>query len=154
MKRIAVFPGSFDPITKGHESVVRRAMPLFDSIIVALGLNSEKQHMFSLEQRMEWIKMTFSDCENISVMNYSGLTVDFCKQVDASYILRGLRTSADFEFESSIGHVNHQMVPGIETVFFLAEPEFMSLNSSIVREIIRYKGDVSRFVPEGVGLVK
>lgn len=152
MKRIAVFPGSFDPITKGHESVVRRALPLFDQIIVAIGVNSEKKHMFSLEQRIEWIKGTFKDCGTVSVMHYTGLTVDFCRQVEAGYILRGLRTSADFEFESGIGHMNRHMVPEVETIFFLAEPEYTSLNSSIVREIIRYGGDVSAFVPQAVRL--
>lgn len=152
MKRIAVFPGSFDPITKGHESVIRRALPLFDKIIVAIGVNSDKQHLFPLEKRLQWIKTTFRDCKAIEVAHYEGLTVDFCKKVNAGFILRGLRTSADFEFERSIGQVNRKINDEVETVFLLSDPEFASLNSSIVREIIRYHGDISDFVPKGVKL--
>ncbi len=152
MKRIAVFPGSFDPLTKGHESVVRRALPLFDRIIVAIGVNSDKQHMFPLEQRLEWIRSTFADSDMVEVSHYEGLTVDFCKKVKAGFILRGLRTSADFEFERSIGQVNRKINQDVETVFLLADPEYAALNSSIVREIIRYHGDIAPFVPAGVKL--
>jgi pantetheine-phosphate adenylyltransferase len=150
MNRTAVFPGSFDPITRGHESLVRRAIPLFDKIIIAIGVNSDKKHYFTLEQRLKWIKETFKDCKNVSVDSYSGLTVDYCNKVKAGFILRGLRTSADFEFERSIGQVNRKIHPDIETVFLLSDPEYASLNSSIVREIILYKGDVSDFVPKGI----
>lgn len=150
MKRIAVFPGSFDPITRGHESLIRRALPLFDKIYVAIGVNSEKSNMFPLDKRLGWIRATFTDEPRVEVMHYEGLTVEFCRKVNASFILRGIRTSADFEFERSIGQVNRKIEPGIETVFILSDPEYASLNSSLVREILRYKGDVRAFVPEGV----
>lgn len=150
MQKIAVFPGSFDPVTRGHESVVRRAIPLFDTIIVALGVNAEKKSMFTTEQRMEWLRKTFQDCPAVQVQAYEGLTVEFCRQCSATYILRGLRSSADFEFERTIAHLNQKMVAEVETVFLLAEQEFSALNSSMVREIIRYGGDVSPFVPAAV----
>jgi pantetheine-phosphate adenylyltransferase len=150
MKRIAVFPGSFDPITRGHESLIRRALPLFDKIYVAIGVNSEKSNMFPLEKRLDWIRATFAGESRVEVVHYEGLTVEFCRKLNASFILRGIRTSADFEFERSIGQVNRKIEPGIETVFILSDPEFASLNSSLVREILRYKGDVRAFVPDGV----
>ena len=152
MSKIAVFPGSFDPITKGHESIIKRAIPLFDKIIVAVGINTEKKQYFSIEQRINWIKKVFEGNASISVEQYSGLTVDFCKKVNAQYILRGLRTSADFEFERSIGQMNKLMLPEIETIFLLTTPEFTALNSSIVRDIVRNGGDVSKFVPDGITL--
>jgi pantetheine-phosphate adenylyltransferase len=152
MKRIAVFPGSFDPITRGHESIIRRAIPLFDEIIVAIGINLEKSAYFSVEDRLIWIEQVFADQPKVSVNSYTGLTVDFCKQVKASYILRGLRTSADFEFERSVGQINLKLNPFIESVFLLTLPEFASLTSSIVREVHRYGGDVSQFIPVGIQL--
>ncbi len=148
----AVFPGSFDPITRGHESVIRRALPLFDEIYVAVGVNSEKKSYFSIEQRLGFIRLVFADAPGIKVVQYEGLTVEFCKKVNARYLLRGLRTSADFEFERSIGQVNKKLYPEIETVFFLTDPQYTSLNSSIVREILRYGGDASQFVPEVIDL--
>jgi len=150
MERIAVFPGSFDPITVGHESIIKRACSLFDKIIVAIGENAEKQSYFSIEQRMTWIQQTFADEPKVSVAKYSGLTVDFCKKVDANFILRGLRTSADFEFERSIGQVNKKLFPEIETIFLLTTPEHTPINSSIVRDILRNSGDASAFVPKAV----
>lgn len=147
-----MFPGSFDPITRGHENIIRRAMPLFDKIIVALGENAEKKCFFSIEQREAWIKAVFSDETRVEVTRYSGLTVDFCRKVNARFILRGLRTSADFEFERSIGQVNKSLYPDIETVFLLTTPELTALNSSIVRDIIRHGGDASQFVPGAVRL--
>jgi pantetheine-phosphate adenylyltransferase len=152
MKRIAVFPGSFDPITKGHESIIRRALPLFDEIIVAIGINVEKSACFSVEDRLKWINQVFAGQPKVRVKSYSGLTVDFCEQVNASYILRGLRTSADFEFERSVGQINLKLNADIESVFLLTLPEFASLTSSIVREVHRYGGDVSQFIPEGIQL--
>jgi pantetheine-phosphate adenylyltransferase len=152
MKRIAVCPGSFDPITRGHESIIKRALPLFDEIIIAIGINVEKKGFFPLESRLEWITHVFKNEPKIKVSSYEGLTVDFCRKVNSAYLLRGLRTSSDFEFERSIAHINKQLYPDIETVFLLTQPEFMSLNSSIVREIVRYNGDASQFVPEGVML--
>jgi pantetheine-phosphate adenylyltransferase len=154
MKKIAVCPGSFDPITRGHESIIRRALPLFDEIIIAIGINVEKKGFFLLENRLEWITHVFKNEPKIKVESYEGLTVDFCRKVDAAYLIRGLRTSSDFEFERSIAHINKQLFQGIETVFLLTQPEYMSLNSSIVREIVRYNGDASQFVPEGIILKK
>jgi pantetheine-phosphate adenylyltransferase len=150
MERIAVFPGSFDPITRGHESIIRRAIPLFDHIIIAIGENQEKSSFFSIEQRINWIKAVFADEPAVSVQSYKGLTVDFCVKVKAQFLLRGLRTSADFEFERSIGQVNKKLCPSIETVFLLTMPEHSSLNSSIVRDIIRNGGDPAQFVPDAV----
>ncbi len=150
MERIALFPGSFDPITKGHESVIRRAIPLFDKIILAIGINDQKKAFFPLETREAWIKQVFSLENKVEVLTYMGLTVDLCKKVGAHYILRGLRTSADFEFERSIGQMNKAMVPDIETVFLLTTPEYTAVNSYIVREIIRNGGDASPFIPEGL----
>jgi pantetheine-phosphate adenylyltransferase len=150
MERIAVFPGSFDPITRGHESIIRRSLLLFDKVIVAIGENSEKKSFFSLEQRMEWIKAVFNNEPAVTVRSYQGLTVDFCKMMNAGFLLRGLRTSADFEFERSIGQINKNLNPDIETVFLLTTPEFTALNSSIVRDIIRNGGDASQFVPDTV----
>lgn len=150
MTRIAIFPGSFDPITKGHESIVLRALPLFDKIIVAVGINAEKQGFFSLEKRVEWLNKVFENYPQIEIKTYTGLTVEFCRKNKVKYILRGLRTSADFEFERSIGQINKQMYSDLETVFLLTTPEFTALNSSIVRDIIRNNGDASDFVPEQV----
>jgi pantetheine-phosphate adenylyltransferase len=150
MDKIALFPGSFDPITRGHESIILRAIPLFDKIIVAIGVNAEKAGFFPIEKRIEWLKAVFRDYPTVEIDIYSGLTVEFCKKKKAGYILRGLRTSADFEFERSIGQINKQMFPDIETVFLLTTPEYTALTSSIVRDIIRHKGDPSPFVPEQV----
>lgn len=150
MKRIAVFPGSFDPITKGHESIIRRALPLFDEIVVAIGENAEKKSFYPIEKRVKWVQDVFQAVPQVTVESYRGLTVDFCRQKNAVYILRGLRTSADFEFERSIGQINKKLYPGIETVFLLTTPEFTALNSSIVRDILRNGGDPSQFVPDAV----
>ena len=152
MKKIAVFPGSFDPITKGHENIVLRAIPMFDEIIVAIGVNSEKKGYFEVEKRLEWIKKVFAKYPSVKAVTYTGLTIDFCKKVKASYILRGLRTSVDFEFERSIGQMNKNICPEIETIFLLTAPELTPLCSSIVRDIHRNGGDVKQFVPKGVDL--
>lgn len=152
MKRIAVFPGSFDPITKGHEDVILRAVPLFDEIVVAIGTNSSKKYYFDLERRLEMIRFTFKDEPKIKVDTYKGLTADYCKQIGATHLLRGLRTAADFEFERSIAHVNQTLVPELDTVFLLSLQEFSAINSTIVRDILFNCGDASRFVPEGLDL--
>ncbi len=152
MKKIAVFPGSFDPVTRGHESIIRRGLPIFDEIIIAIGENAEKKSSFPLEQRQQWLKEVFGAEPRVSIEVYSGLTVDFCRQVKAGYILRGLRTSADFEFERTIGLMNKALSPDLEMVFLLSEPEYAALSSSIVRDIFRNGGDVSKFVPEGISL--
>jgi pantetheine-phosphate adenylyltransferase len=150
MERVAVFPGSFDPITRGHESVIRRALPLFDRIIIAIGKNQEKKCYFPLEQRISWVSQIFKTTPNIEIQVYDGLTVDFCHKTGAKFILRGLRTSADFEFERSIGQMNKAMNPDIETVFLLCSPEYASLSSSIVRDIFRNGGRVDQFIPVGI----
>lgn len=150
MKNIAIFPGSFDPITVGHVSIVKRALPLFEEIIIAIGINSEKKSMFTIEQRERWIRQLFKDEVKARIETYSGLTVDFCKQKDAGFILRGLRTAADFEFERGIGQVNRTLGPGIETVFLLTEACHTPISSSIVRDVIRHGGDVGSMVPENV----
>lgn len=149
--KIAIFPGSFDPITKGHQDIILRALPLFDKIIVAVGENSSKKYLFSQEQRVKWIKAVFAKEKKISVEAFTGLTVDYCKKKKASYILRGLRTSADFEFERSIGQINKAM-SGVETIFLLTAPELSAINSTIVRDIVINKGDASKFVPKEVKL--
>ncbi len=152
MKRIALFPGSFDPITKGHESIVLRALSLFDRIYVAIGINEQKKSFFPLKTRQHWIENVFSDYPQVEVITYTGLTVDLCKKLDIGFIIRGLRTSADFEFERSIGQMNKKMLPDVETVFLLTTPEYTALNSYIVREIIRNGGDASAFMPDGIDM--
>lgn len=153
MKKIALFPGSFDPFTIGHESIVRRALPMFDKIIIALGFNSEKKDgYFPLEKRMNWVKKIFADEPKVCVDKYEGLTVDFCKKNNAKYILRGLRTSSDFEYERAIAQTNKYLVPEIETIFLLTTPEHTSINSTLVREVIRHGGDASIFVPKEIDL--
>jgi len=146
MKR-AVFPGSFDPITIGHEDIIRRALPLFDEIIIAVGYNSTKSGMFSIEERMQLIAEVFAGEGKIKVDKYQKLTIDYCHDVDAQYLLRGLRTAADFEFERGIGQVNRMMADDVETVFMLTAPEFTPISSSIVRDIIRHKGNLQGLVP-------
>ncbi|NQU34035.1 MAG: pantetheine-phosphate adenylyltransferase [Bacteroidetes bacterium] len=152
MKRIVVFPGSFDPITLGHVSIVKRAIPLFDKIIISIGINSEKKNMFALEKRILWIEQIFKSEPKIVVESYSGLTIDFCKKKEANYILRGLRTSADFEFERGIGQVNKKLAEDIETIFLLAEPQYTPISSSIIRDVIRNGGDASSMIPKEVVL--
>jgi len=150
MKRIAVFPGSFDPFTLGHESIVRRALDLFDEVIVAVGKNSTKANMFSIEQRSAWIEEVFKVEPRVKVEWYEGLTIAYCKSKNARYILRGLRTSADFGFERGIAQVNRAMDTSIETIFILALPEHSAISSTIIRDIIKNGGNVSQFVPTAV----
>ncbi|OIP00213.1 MAG: pantetheine-phosphate adenylyltransferase [Bacteroidetes bacterium CG2_30_33_31] len=148
--KIAVFPGSFDPITVGHESVINRALALFDKIIIAVGVNSSKNNMFTIEERIEFIEDTFSTENKIQVVNYEGLTVDFCKKNNAKFILRGLRTAADFEFERSIGQVNTIMDSSIETIFLLTSAAHAPIASSVVRDIIKNRGDITDLVPKAI----
>jgi pantetheine-phosphate adenylyltransferase len=152
MKKIAVFPGSFDPFTIGHEAIIRRAISLFDEIIIAVGANALKKNFYSLETRKEMITKVFENDPSVQVDHYEGLTVDYCRKKGAGYLLRGLRTSADFEFERAIGQVNKAMAPEIESVFLLTGPEHSFLNSTIVRDIIINGGDASRFVPSAINL--
>lgn len=152
MKNLAVFPGSFDPITKGHESIVRRAAVLFDEIVIAIGINATKEYYFPIEKRIEWLNKVFANEPKVKIEKYEGLTIDFCKKINAKYILRGLRTSADFEFERGIAQMNRAMMHEIETVFFLTTPELSAINSTIVRDILKNGGDISQFVPKEVDL--
>ena len=152
MSRIAIFPGSFDPITKGHEDIVRRAIPLFDEIIVAIGINSSKNYMYSLEQRLQWIKATFSNCNSIKVIRYEGLTIDVCKKHQVKFILRGLRNSKDYEYEKSIAMMNQAMAKDIETVYLNTQPESAAISSTIVRDIIKNQGNAQPFLASGVQL--
>ncbi len=146
MKRKAIFPGSFDPFTVGHENVVLRSLDLFDEIIIAIGFNSNKNDFFPIEKRIVWIETVFKNYPQVKVSKYQGLTVEFAKEVEATHILRGLRTSADFEFERAIAQINKSM-SGIDTVFLLTTPEHTPVNSTIVRDIIRHGGDASKFIP-------
>jgi len=152
MKRIAIFPGSFDPFTVGHESIVRRAIPLFDKIIVMIGYNSNKRSFFPIEKREKWINEVFKNEPGVTVERFEGLTVDYCKKVNAGYILRGLRTSADFEFERAIAQMNKMMYPKIESIFLLTTPEHTPINSTIVRDIILHGGDASKFLPSSLNM--
>ncbi|MDR0969708.1 MAG: pantetheine-phosphate adenylyltransferase [Lentimicrobiaceae bacterium] len=148
----AVFPGSFDPITRGHESLVRRAANLFDEIVIAVGINATKNSFFSLEKRLQWIRETFADLQKIRVTSYKGLTVDFCKSIDAQYIIRGIRNANDLAFESEIGQANKVLVPDIETVFLLTTSEYNFISSSIIRDVFRNGGNTRPFIPENIKL--
>ena len=148
MKR-ALFPGSFDPITLGHYDIIKRGVKLFDEVIVAIGINSDKKYMFSLEERKQFIEDAFKDEPKVKVLTYEGLTVDFCKEISVKYILRGLRNPADFEFEKAIAHTNRKL-SNIETVFLLTSVKTSFISSSIVREVIRYKGNYGILVPDSV----
>lgn len=148
MKR-ALFPGSFDPITLGHLDIIERSVPLFDEIVIGVGTNSDKKYMFPLKKRMAFIEETFSNYKNISVSQYEGLTIEFCKKVQANFIIRGLRNPADFEFEKAIAHTNRDLAP-IETIFLLTAAKTSHMSSSIVREVLINGGDVSSLVPSSV----
>jgi pantetheine-phosphate adenylyltransferase len=152
MSRKAVFPGSFDPFTLGHEGIVRRALSLFDEIVIAVGANTLKKNYYSLETRKEMIKSVFRDEPRIRVEHYEGLTVDYCTSIGAGFLIRGLRTAADFEFERAIAQVNRVLESGIESVFLLTVPEHSHINSTIVRDIISNGGDASIFVPSAIDL--
>jgi|TARA_B110000967_G_scaffold111340_1_gene113936 pantetheine-phosphate adenylyltransferase len=145
----AIFPGSFDPLTLGHVDIIKRGVTLFDEVIIAIGENSSKDYMFSLEERIKFIESTFRDNPKVSVMSYSGLTIEFCKEIGVDFILRGLRNPADFEFEKAIAHTNRHLST-LETVFLLTSAQTSFISSSIVREIIRYKGDYEKLVPSSV----
>ncbi len=152
MDKIAVFPGSFDPFTIGHHSVVSRAAPLFDKIIIAIGYNTGKKSYLTLENRIRLIRDVFHSNPKIEVDHYETLTVDYCFRVGATYLLRGLRTAADFEYERAIGQVNKAMRPEIESVFLLTAPEYTPVNSTIVRDILIHGGDATKFLPQGIDI--
>jgi len=150
MKRIAVFPGSFDPITLGHINIIERALPLFDKIIIAIGKNSQKQGYFSLEKRINWLQELYLNENKVEIDSYEGLTIDFCKLTNAQYILRGLRSAADYEYENVIAQTNKTLNTEVETIFILTKPEFGHISSTIVKEVLRNKGDISKMVPISV----
>ena len=148
MKRIALFPGSFDPFTKGHEDIVLRGLQLFDEIIIAIGYNTGKtKRYFPIDFMIDKIKATFTGIPSISVQTYSELTAEFAKKNKAKYLLRGLRNTTDFEYENSIAQVNRHLNADLESVFLITSPQFAAISSSIIREVHRYDGDVSGFLP-------
>lgn len=150
--RRAIFPGSFDPITKGHENILRRAAPLFDEIIVAIGVNADKKSMFSLEQRLEWCALVFSDLPNVRVTSYSGLTVDFCKAENAAWVLRGVRNGGDFQYERTIAQMMKYLDSAVETMILFTDPEFSPISSTVVRDILKNGGDARQFIPDAVSI--
>ena len=149
--RIGVFAGSFDPITRGHEDIVLKAMPLFDQIIIAIGVNIDKKSAFPLEDRIKWIENTFAEYPKVKVVSYEGLTVDLCKKMNANFIIRGLRNTTDFEYESIIAEANKKLNPDIETVFLLSDPNLRCISSTVVRDLIKNNADLKGFIPEKSG---
>ena len=145
-KKIAVFPGSFDPITLGHLDIIKRALPLFDAIIVAIGTNAAKKYMWTLEERKEKLEKAFDAYPNVSIADYKGLTAEFCKKNNAQFILRGLRNTTDFNYEQTIAQANEK-VNGVDSVFLICSPEYSHISSSIVRDIARNNGDFSSLIP-------
>lgn len=152
MSKVAIFPGSFDPITLGHFDIVERATPLFDKIIIAIGQNSQKKYMFSLEERMDFIRKTFADFPNVEVDHFEGLTIDYCHSKNVNFILRGLRNPADFEFEKAIAQTNRELTKHnkVETIFLLTSASKSFISSSIVREILTFGGNYEILVPDAV----
>lgn len=146
--KIAVFPGSFDPITNGHIDLLERAVPLFDKIYLAVGINMQKKYLFSQEQRISWLEEVVSKYSNVEVDSFEGLTVKYCEEKKAQYLVRGLRNASDFDYEKTISQLNFTIGNGVETVFFISHPEFSHISSTIVREIYKGDGDISKFVPE------
>ena len=146
----AVFPGSFDPITSGHVDIVRRALPLFDQIIVAIGENTQKSYLFTLEKRVKWLKEVFAKEEKVRIDTYEGLTAHYCQTIEAKYMIRGLRNASDFDYEKTISQLNQIIGGQLETVFFISQPQYSHISSTIVREIIKGKGDASPFLPPEV----
>ena len=146
--KIALFPGSFDPITIAHVDILNRSLPLFDKIVVGIGLNSSKQNLLSAHKREEMVKTIFAHNEKVEVQMYEGLTVDFCRKINAKYMVRGIRSASDFEYERAIAQINQTMMPEVETIVLLSKPEYAAISSTIVRDILRNSGDVSPFVPK------
>ena len=147
--KIAVFPGSFDPITIGHVQIVKRALPLFDKIIIAVGVNSQKKYLYSLDERLDGIERVFIDDPKIEVDQHEGLTAHYCIKKNARYLLRGLRNASDFDYEKQLSQMNQIIGDGVETVFFISQPEFSHISSTLVREVIKGGGDASMFLPKG-----
>ena len=150
MRNIAVFPGTFDPITVGHVDIVNRASSMFDEIIIAIGVNTKKTTLFDLEKRKEWVHISFANNPKVRVEAYEGLTVDFCKTVNATFLLRGLRNGTDFDYESHIAQLNKALWNNIETIFIMCNPELSYISSTLVRDLIIHKADYQRYLPVGV----
>ena len=148
--KIALFPGSFDPVTKAHVDILKRSISLFDKVVIGIGINSTKQALLSIEARKKMLEAVFANEPKVEIQTYSGLTVDFCKEIGANYMIRGIRTVSDFEYEKAIAQMNHALVPEIESIFIVSKPGYSSISSSIVRDILRNKGDISQFVPKEV----
>jgi pantetheine-phosphate adenylyltransferase len=149
-KKICVFPGSFDPITIGHQDLVERALPLFDKMVIAIGVNDQKKYLFPLEQRLQWLKDVFAKHPKIQIEAYHGLTAHYCKKIGARYLLRGCRSAADFDYEKTISQLNPIIGGDLETIFLISQPKYSHISSTIVREIIKGGGDVSPFVPSAI----
>ena len=149
-ERICVFPGSFDPITAGHVDLVKRAIPLFDKVVVAIGINSKKEYLFDLDKRIGWLEEVFKEYPTVEIGSFEGLTVNYCKGIGARYLLRGLRNASDFDYEKTISQLNHIIGDNLETVFLISRPEFSHISSTIVREIITGKGDARPFLPKEI----
>ncbi|WP_462264978.1 pantetheine-phosphate adenylyltransferase [Mucilaginibacter sp.] len=145
--KTALFPGSFDPITKAHVDIVKRALPLFDEVYISVGVNSTKKGLLSVGQREQMLRAVFANEPKIRVTAYEGLTIDYCRTISADYMIRGIRTVSDFEYEKAIAQMNHALAPDVESIFIVSKPGYSSISSTIVREILRYKGDISQFVP-------
>lgn len=152
MSKMAIFPGSFDPFTKGHESVVNSALKLFDKVVVGIGVNSKKQYLFDLDDRIEMIRKVFAGESRVEVVSFEGLTVDFCKKMNIQFIVRGLRNTRDFQFEYQIANMNRDLNQNVESVFIACQPEHSAINSTIVREIYKNGGDVTSFIPKEIVL--
>ena len=152
MKHVALFPGSFDPFTAGHLNILRRALTMFDEVVVAVGINQDKPGFFSMEKRLDLIRQATKGMEGVSVIQYDSLTIDACRQQDIHHIVRGVRNMIDFETERSIADANRRLAPGIETIIIPTAQEFAHISSSAVRDILRHGGDLSTFIPEGVVL--
>ncbi len=152
--KIAVIPGSYDPITFGHIDIIRRALPLFDEVIVAIGINSQKKNLFSLDERIRWIQEIFKDEPKVKVDHFEGLTLHFCQKVGANYLVRGIRNATDFDYERTISQIHNTIATDLETLFFIAKPELSHISSTIVRELILGGGDISAFVPDLVSVKK
>ncbi|NNV57613.1 pantetheine-phosphate adenylyltransferase [Limnovirga soli] len=149
-QRICLFPGTFDPVTLGHTDIINRALPLFDKIVVGIGMNSSKAPMFPEAQRLQWFREIYINEPKVDVKSYDGLTVDFCKTIGANFILRGIRFVSDFEYEKTIADANRMLDRNIETVFLTGEPQYSSVASTIVRDILKHHGDASPFLPQAV----
>ena len=150
MEKIAVFPGSFDPITLGHVDLVHRALPIFDKIIIAIGENNQKNSLFSLEQRINWLNSVFENNKRVEVGFFENLTADYCRKIGATYLLRGLRNASDFDYEKTISQLNYIIGNGLETFFLISRPAYSHISSTIVREIIKGGGNASPFIPEAI----